>query len=42
MNDNGKLIELEKKLIENHLDKMRQADGKKTLLFLFLKYNILK
>jgi hypothetical protein len=28
-NDNGKLIELEKKLIENHLEKMRQADGKK-------------
>ena len=26
--DNQKLIELEKKLIENHLDKMHQADGK--------------
>ena len=29
--DSGKLVELEKKLIENHLDKMRQADDKQRL-----------
>lgn len=45
MNDNGKLIELEKKLIENHLDKMRQADDKQRLAAKLAdireKYNLL-
>ncbi|KRX05294.1 P-loop containing nucleoside triphosphate hydrolase [Pseudocohnilembus persalinus] len=30
-NDRGEVVELEKKLIENHLDKMRQADDKQRL-----------
>lgn len=30
-NDKQQVVELEKKLIENHLDKMRQADDKQRL-----------